>query len=45
MDLLATCIHRAADKSLTFPISRKGGLQHNKRIFLGWVKEARTTKP
>jgi hypothetical protein len=32
------------DKSLAFPISPMGGLQHNQKIFLGWVKEVRTTK-
>jgi hypothetical protein len=32
-------IRRGADKSLAFPICST-----NKRIFLGWVKEIRTTK-
>jgi hypothetical protein len=34
-------LRRGADKSLAFPISY---LQHNQIMFLGWVKEARTTK-
>jgi hypothetical protein len=33
-------ICRGADKSLAFPICST-----TKRIFLGWVKEVRTTKP
>jgi hypothetical protein len=33
-------IRRGADKSLAFPICST-----TKRIFLGWVKEVRTTKP
>jgi hypothetical protein len=32
-------IRRGTDKSLAFPIFRT-----TKRIFLGWVKEVRTTK-
>jgi hypothetical protein len=32
-------IHRGADKSLAFPVCNT-----TKRIFLGWVKEVRTTK-
>jgi hypothetical protein len=33
-------INRGADKSLAFPVCST-----TKRIFLGWVKEVRTTKP
>jgi hypothetical protein len=37
-------VHRGVDKSLAFPISPMGGCGTTKRIFLGWVKEVRTTK-
>jgi hypothetical protein len=33
-------IRRGAEKSLAFPICSA-----TKRIFLGWIKEVRTTKP
>jgi hypothetical protein len=36
---LSPYIRRGADKSLVFPICSTA-----KRIFLGWVKEVRTTK-
>jgi hypothetical protein len=35
---------RGADKSLVFLEMRTDNLQHKKIIFLGWVKEVRTTK-
>jgi hypothetical protein len=37
-------ICRGADKSLAFPISYFPICSTTKRIFLGWVKEVRTTK-
>jgi hypothetical protein len=37
-------IRRGADKSLAFPISPFPISSKTKRIFLGWVKEVRTTK-
>jgi hypothetical protein len=37
-------IHRGADKSLAFPISYFSICSTTKIIFLGWVKEVRTTK-
>jgi hypothetical protein len=36
--------HRGADKFLAFPISYFLIFSTTKRIFLGWVKEVRTTK-
>jgi hypothetical protein len=36
---LIQVLRRAADKSLAFPICST-----TKRIFLGWIKEVRTTK-
>jgi hypothetical protein len=37
-------IRRGADKSLAFPIFYFPFCSTNKRIFLEWVKEVRTTK-
>jgi hypothetical protein len=37
-------IRRGADKSLAFTISCFPLVSTTKRIFLGWVKEVRTTK-
>jgi hypothetical protein len=37
-------LRRTADKSLAFPISYFPVCSTTKRIFLGWVKEVRTTK-
>jgi hypothetical protein len=39
-----TQVSRGADMSLTFPISYFPICSTTKRIFLGWVKEVRTTK-
>jgi hypothetical protein len=39
VNLALIILHRGADKSLAFP-----ACSTNKRTFLGWVKEVRTTK-
>jgi hypothetical protein len=41
---LILLIRRVADKSLVFPISYFLICSTTNRIFLGWVKEVRTTK-
>jgi hypothetical protein len=41
---LLFALRRGADKSLAFPISRFPICSTTERIFLGWVKEVRTTK-
>jgi hypothetical protein len=41
---LLSSIRRGAGKSLAFPISYFPVCSITKRIFLGWVKEVRTTK-
>jgi hypothetical protein len=38
-------VRRGADKSLAFSISYIPICSTTKTIFLGWVKEVRTTKP
>jgi hypothetical protein len=43
-DNLCICLHSGADKSLAFPISYFPICRTTKRIFLGRVKEVRTTK-
>jgi hypothetical protein len=37
-------MHKGADKSFAFPVSHFPICSTTKRIFLGWVKEVRTTK-